>query len=259
MTTCRYSVIPHIRIRPLYREHFSGEVTVPQNSLGPTNQSSSTHHWLPHFNHILPPTKSVFDYLLERQENPEIRGRYEFDYIAVTAYSPFHRGEGQHTPAWIITRMGIDGEGKMSEEARIKPGTAVRIFDQELSEKNYGFERVWIFGVIGRPHSREPGYHLFWLTPHLMTITEDPIPVRISAALIAIPNHLLPEEYHLDQLHECSLGQRMLHGTPCIQPPLRPWDRDRVWKHPMMNKVEQWHLGLMPNLEKEWSQFHDKD
>ena len=75
MTTCRYSVIPHIRIRPLYREHFSGEVTVPQNSLGPTNQPSSTHHLLPHFNHILPPTKSVFDYLLERQENLEIRGR----------------------------------------------------------------------------------------------------------------------------------------------------------------------------------------
>ena len=92
-----------------------------------------------------------------------------------------------------------------------------------------------------------------------MTITEDPIPVRISAALIVIPNHLLPEEYHLDRLHECTLGQRMLHGTPSIRPPLRPWDRDRSWKHPMMSKIKWWHLGLMPNLEKEWSHFHDKD
>ena len=89
-------------------------------------------------------------------------------------------------------------ERERCQEARIKPGIVVRIFDQELSEKNCGFERVWIFGVIGRSHSREPGYHLFWLTPHLMTITEDPIPVCIPAALVVIPNHLLPEEYHLD-------------------------------------------------------------
>ena len=57
--------------------------------------------------------------------------------------------------------MEIEGEARMSEEPKIRPGTVVRIFDQELSERNYGFEKVWIFRVIGRPHSCEPGYHFF--------------------------------------------------------------------------------------------------
>ena len=67
--------------------------------------------------------------------------------------------------------MGIEGEGKVSEWARLEPGMGVRLFDEGLGEKNYGFEKVWLFGIIGRPYGREPGYHVFWLEPHLFTIT----------------------------------------------------------------------------------------
>src|SRR6202522_4636469 len=94
--------------------------------------------------------------------------------------------------------MGIEGEGKVSKWARLEPGMGVQLFDEGLGEKNYGFEKVWLFGIIGRPYGREPGYHVFWLEPHLFTITRHPIPVRISTALIGIPN-LLPERYYLSQ------------------------------------------------------------
>ena len=66
--------------------------------------------------------------------------------------------------------MGIEREGKVSEWVKLEPGMGVWLFDEGLGESNYGFEKVWLFGIIGRPYSREPGYHVFWLEPHLFTI-----------------------------------------------------------------------------------------
>jgi hypothetical protein len=57
--------------------------------------------------------------------------------------------------------MGIEGEGKVSKWAKLELGMGVRLFDEGLGEKNYGFEKVWLFGIIGEPHGREPGYHVF--------------------------------------------------------------------------------------------------
>src|ERR1700685_2365196 len=77
---------------------------------------------LPPLDLIIPHDKSLFDQLLEGQENGRIGNRCEFDYVAVTAQSPLHRVPGQRTPAWIITHMGIEGEGKVSDCARLEPG-----------------------------------------------------------------------------------------------------------------------------------------
>jgi hypothetical protein len=96
----------------------------------------------------------------------------------------------------------------------------VWLFDEGLSRKNHGFEKVCIFGIIGKPYSREPGYHIYWLEPHLFTITQHPIPVCIPAALIAIPNHLLSEKHYFSQINECTLGQRLVESKSCLQPPL---------------------------------------
>ena len=90
-------------------------------------------------------------------------------------------------------------------------------------------------------------------------ITEDPIPVRISAPLIAIPNLLLPESYHIDRLREGTLGQRVIHGVSRIQPPLRPWEMDHNWTHPLGIRIGQWHAGLFPSLEREWSEFRSEN
>ena len=46
---------------------------------------------LPPLNLILPCKKSVFNWLLEGQENKRVGDRCELDYVAVTAHSPLHR------------------------------------------------------------------------------------------------------------------------------------------------------------------------
>jgi hypothetical protein len=38
--------------------------------------------------------------------------------------------------------MRIEGEGKVSEWVKLEPGIEVQLFDEELSRKNYGFEKV---------------------------------------------------------------------------------------------------------------------
>jgi len=214
---------------------------------------------LPPLGLMIPYEKSPFDRLLERQENEGVGNRHEFDYVAVTAHSPLHRIPSQRTPAWIVTHMGIEGEGKVLEWVKLEPGMGVRLFDEGLGEKNYGFEKGWLFGIIGKPYGREPGYHVFWLEPHLFTITRHPIPVRIPAALIAIPNHLLPERYYFSQIHECTLGQRLVAGSPRLEPPLQPWESNWAWKHPELMKIDRWRMGLRPTLEEDWSHHHEKD
>ena len=107
---------------------------------------------LPPFNCIMPFEKSVFNRLLKWQENNRIGDCHELDYVGVTTYSPLHSGVSQRTPAWIVTCMGVEREEKVSEWAKLEPGMAVRLFDEGLSEKNHGFEKVWIFGIIGKPY-----------------------------------------------------------------------------------------------------------
>src|SRR6204780_2963264 len=85
---------------------------------------------LPPLDLTIPRKKSLFDQLLEGQENRRIGNRCEFDYVVVTVQSPLHRTPSQRTPAWIITHMGIEGEGKVSEWARL--------------------EREWEFGCLMR-------------------------------------------------------------------------------------------------------------
>src|SRR6204780_1908530 len=97
---------------------------------------------LPPLGLIIPYEKSPFERLLERQENEGVGNHREFDYVAVTAHSPLHRVPSQQTPAWIITHMGIEGEGKVLEWVKLEPGMGVQLFDEGLSKKNYGFEMV---------------------------------------------------------------------------------------------------------------------
>ena len=186
---------------------------------------------------------NVTDYcgsVTERQENGRIGNHHEFDYIAITTHLPLHHVASQRTPAWIIMHMGIEEEGKVSEWVKLELGMGVRLLDKGLGEKNYGFKKVWLFWIIRKPYGQKPGYHVFWLDPHLFTIIQHPIPVRIPTALVTILNHLLPEWYHFDQIHEYMLGQRLVAGSPCLQPPLRPWESNWAWKHPEGMKIDQW-------------------
>src|ERR1700683_1794054 len=261
MATNLYALSFKIQTRLTGRNVSTSDSLVEQNTsvVSNTTLSAQTKISLPPFNHILAFGRSVFDWLLERQQNPKIGEHRELDYVAVMAHSPLHCGVGQQTPAWIVTHIGVRGEGQASEWAKLGPGMAVQLFDEELSEKNYGFKNVWIFGIISRAYGCEPGYHIYWLEPHLFTITWDPIPVRIPAVLITIPNHLLPERHHLNQLHESTLGQRMVPGLPHLQPPLQPWKNDWAWKHPEIAKIDQWCRGLKSTLEGDWSHYHNRD
>ena len=61
---------------------------------------------LPPLDLTIPRKKSLFDQLLEGQENRRIGNRREFDYVGVTAQSPLHRTPSQRTPTWIVTLKG---------------------------------------------------------------------------------------------------------------------------------------------------------
>src|ERR1700683_1992589 len=73
---------------------------------------------LPPLGLIIPYEKSPFDWLLERQENEGVGNCHKFDYVAITAHLPLHRVLSQQTPTWIVTHMGIEGEGKVLERAK---------------------------------------------------------------------------------------------------------------------------------------------
>jgi len=121
----------------------------------------------------------VFDWVLEGQENERVGDRREFDYVTVTAHSPLHCIASQRTPAWIILHMGIEGEGNVSEWAKLELGMGVQLFDEGLGEKNDGFEKVWLFGIIGKPYGEMMIYCLI-NSNHRLT---GPVPGRASPAV----------------------------------------------------------------------------
>src|ERR1700683_2923759 len=152
MTSFYSEVVPFIRIRPLFREpSIQNPFEIPADSAFQNELRSNTaRNSLPLFNHILPSYKSVFDQLLQRYGNEGVGERGEFDYVAATAYSPRHQGVGQQTPAWIITHLGVEGEGKVPECVKLEPGITIQLYDRGLSERDFGFERVWLFGKMRR-------------------------------------------------------------------------------------------------------------
>ena len=87
--------------------------------------------------------------------------------------------------------MGIEGERKISEWVKLELEMGIWLFNERLSKKNYGFKKVWLFGITRKFYGWKPEYHVYWLEPHLFTITQHPISVRISVAFFAIPNYLL--------------------------------------------------------------------
>src|ERR1700734_2623368 len=97
---------------------------------------------LPPLDLIMPHEKSVFGWLLEGQENSRIGNRRELDYVSVTTHSPLHCVDGQQIPAWIVTQMGIEGGERVFEWVKLELGVGVWLFDEGLSKKNYGFEKV---------------------------------------------------------------------------------------------------------------------
>ena len=54
---------------------------------------------------------------------------------------------------------------------------------------------VWIFGIIGNVYGQEPGYHVYWLEPHLFTIIQHPIPVCIPPPPLEGSSQLTPQMY----------------------------------------------------------------
>jgi hypothetical protein len=207
----------------------------------------------------LPPAVTMFNGLLEYVGRK--RGFYykEDDYIPLTAHSPLHMGAAQTTPAWIVTHLGILGEPLPFKENKLWPGSLVRLHDATLSQLNGSFERPWLFGKLGYSARREPGYHIFPVEVDVFIITKSPHIVKCTVAYVAIPNCFIVLQGKLAPMHQQSLGQRVVEELSEIRPPLRPWEADPTWRHPEHLKIEQWRLGLRPQLEKEWSDFNSRD
>jgi hypothetical protein len=157
----------------------------------------------------------------------------EDEYIPLTAQSPIHTFANKHTRTWIVTRFGILGEPPVSPNQKLGPGAIVRLCDTSLAIRHYGFEKPWLFAVVGRALRREPGYHVFAASPHVCIYTGEPHPINIDHVIIAIPDLLLYEAAKLTgSTHAPSIGQHIISDRPYVYAPLRPWEEDPSWQHP---------------------------
>ena len=177
-------------------------------------------------------------------------------YAAATAQSCIHLTRHQRSPVWIIIHLGILGEADVPEGFKFTPGALIRLHDTPLSTRDFGFEKPWIFGVVGKALYREIGYHFFELTAHLCVFTGDPHPINITKSIIAIPNILVHENAVLHGLERwSSIGQVCSTEIPLIYPPPRPWEDNPLWKHPEWYKIGQWARGERPDLPRAWSKY----
>src|ERR1700735_512579 len=96
------------------------------------------------------------------------------------AYPPIHCGIRQRMPAGIVTHMGVEGKGKISEEAKLKPRMAIWLYDEKFGKMNDEFEKVWIFKIIGEEFGMEPEYGCtFIFSPSCITLFQSIFPPHL--------------------------------------------------------------------------------
>jgi hypothetical protein len=180
----------------------------------------------------------------------------EKEYFPVTGHSPLHTTFRQKTVGWLITNIGILGERSVPCDRKFGPGSFVRIHDTSLSMRGFGFEKPWLFAVIGEGRFREEGFHIFTAKRHLCVYTGTPYPIDTDDVIIIIPNIFVrPDAQLLDGERMRSLGQRTYDDYPFAYPPLRPWEDNPIWMHPEWYKVDQWRKGELPNFPAVWSRY----
>jgi hypothetical protein len=180
----------------------------------------------------------------------------EDEYLPLTVQSPIHMLVDRRSRAWIVTNMGILGEPPVSRNRRVGPGSIVRLYDTMLATRYFGFEKPWLFGVVGEVIRREQGFHIFTCKPHVCIYTGEPYPIDINHTTIAIPDIFLYNDVRLAEItHMNSLGQRVIPEFSSAYPPLRPWEHDPIWEHPEWYKIEEWNRGERPDFPEVWSRY----
>jgi hypothetical protein len=157
-----------------------------------------------------------------------------------------------------MDQLGMVGEDTPTDETKLRPGNLIHLFDEELSLLNDGFESVHTFGMLGYPAQCEMGFHICSLRVDLFVITKFPHPVSSSMQFVAIPNHLLHHDIHLDIFRYNTIGQYLSPDGLYVLPCKRPWEEDAEWEHKEIECIRAWKEGKYPTLELEWSRFNDR-
>ena len=135
---------------------------------------------------------------------------------------------------------------------RLRCGVSLRLIDDGLKDRTYGFEAPWLFGVLEKCIRREPGYHIFLVLTPRVELTFKPWRGVTTTTQIAIPDYLVMNQHDFMRVETASIGQRVkdnrLGGPFAIQPPLRAWQEDNGWKHPMHKEIESWRHSRRRNL-----------
>jgi hypothetical protein len=182
-------------------------------------------------------------------------GRLEEDYLVVSAASPYHMKDTELGPFWFVNQLDSARGGNSTEQAKLTPGTAIKLQDEDASLYSLKFEYPVMFGELGRVAWREEGLHIFEFDVHLFSRSHVPFPIYERFMLIAVPDHLIPSQHHLPVIEDVkSLGQKYIEGLDTIQPPLRSWEKDYLARIQKQRRVRNWRVGLERDLAALWFQ-----
>jgi hypothetical protein len=115
-----------------------------------------------------------------------------------------------------------------------------------------------LLGIIRQLHSREPGYHTFYLDVHLFSKALKIFPTDRTCAHIAVPDHYI-HTYDISNAYTVStLGQRVITAeegqSSIVLPPLCGWEVDMDWVPPDKKEIEDWYTQQQVKMGNIWSE-----
>jgi len=114
----------------------------------------------------LPLTK--IDCLLER----ELAGRpisfQEIDYTPALAASPFHISHS-YPSLWIVTQLGVSKNDHFLENIKLEKGSALWLFDIDLSLRTFGHTSPTLFCTINHFICDELGFMIAKANTHIFS------------------------------------------------------------------------------------------
>ena len=207
------------------------------------------------------PPLTKIDRLLER----ELAGRpisfQETDYTPALAASPFHIAHS-YPSLWIVTQLGVSKNDHFLENIKLEKGSALRLFDIDLSLRTFGYTSPTLFCTIDHFICDELGFMIAKADTHIFSkASKYHILTPPPSFTIAIPKQFVRPADRTYKSNQATFGQHFYQkpsGRRVFQLPPRDWEGNPDWEVPGKKDIERWYRREQREMAKHW-EAHGKD
>ena len=153
------------------------------------------------------PPLTKIDHFLERELAGQPILFQEINYTPALAASPFHISHS-YPLLWIVTQLGVSKNDHFLENIKLEKGSALRLFDIDLSLRTFGYTSPTLFCTINHFICDELGFMIAKANTHIFSKTSKyHILMPPPSFTIAIPKQFVCPVDRTYKSNQATFGQ----------------------------------------------------